>query len=401
MLGTSFILAVRAIRRHLMRSFLTTLGIIIGVAAVVTMVTLGNGATAQVQSQISSLGSNLLNVNMGAGNGRGGGATPHPFSQDDVDAVRNQVGGVIDVVPQVQSSVTAIYAAQNWSTTANGTTNAYFRANSIKLASGRTFSPAEEQAGKSVCVIGDTVRDSLFKDTDAVGKSLRLNAISCDIIGVMTKRGTSGFGGGSDDSVVMPIKAVMRRLTGNRDIRSFQVAVDQRYDSTTVSASITKLMRERRHLNEGADDDFNIFDAKQLSDTLSGATKTLTGLLAAVAGVSLVVGGIGIMNIMLVSVTERTREIGIRLAIGAVQGEVLMQFLVEAVTLSALGGLMGLILAFALTVGISAGLHIPLTFDVKINLLAFSFAALIGVVFGYVPAKRAAALNPIEALRHE
>ncbi|MBO9576438.1 MAG: ABC transporter permease [Sphingobium sp.] len=401
MLLTSFLLALRAIRRHLMRSFLTTLGIIIGVAAVVTMVTLGNGATASVQSQISSLGSNLLNVNMGGGFGRGGGAPPKPFDEEDVQAVRDQVGGVLRVAPQAQSSVTAVYEAQNWSTTVNGTTDDYFAASNIKTAAGRTFTAAEEQAGKSVCVLGDTVKENLFKDVDPLGKTLRLKDISCNVIGVMAKRGQAGFGGGQDDSVVMPIKAVMRRLTGNRDIRSFQVSVDPAYDTTAVSKSITTLLRERRHTPKEADDDFNIFDAKQISDTLGTATRTLTGLLAAVAAVSLVVGGIGIMNIMLVSVTERTREIGIRLAIGAVQREVLMQFLVEAVTLSALGGVIGLIFAFGLTALISGLMGMPLTFDIQINLLAFAFAAVIGVIFGYVPAKRAAALNPIEALRHE
>ncbi len=401
MLVTSFLLALRAIRRHLMRSFLTTLGIIIGVAAVVTMVTLGNGATQSVQSQISSLGSNLLNVNMGGGFGRGGGAPPRPFDDEDVQAVRDQVGGVLRVAPQAQSSVTAVYEAQNWSTTVNGTTNDYFAASNIDVVSGRMFTSAEEQAGKSVCVLGDTVKENLFRDVDPLGKTLRLKDISCSVIGVMAKRGQAGFGGGQDDSVVMPIKAVMRRLTGNREIRSFQVAVDQAYDTTAVSASITQLLRERRRTPPGQDDSFNIFDAKQISDTLSGATRTMTALLASVAAVSLVVGGIGIMNIMLVSVTERTREIGIRLAIGAVQREVLMQFLVEAVTLSALGGLVGLILAFGLTVVISGAMSIPLTFDLQINLLAFGFAALIGVIFGYVPARRAAGLNPIEALRHE
>ncbi|HZV57944.1 MAG TPA: ABC transporter permease [Sphingobium sp.] len=401
MLVTSFLLALRAIRRHLMRSFLTTLGIIIGVAAVVTMVTLGNGATQSVQSQISSLGSNLLNVSMGGGFGRGGGAPPKPFDEEDVQAVRDQVGGVLRVAPQAQSSVTAVYEAQNWSTTVNGTTNDYFAASNIDIVSGRMFTAAEEQAGKSVCVLGDTVKENLFRDVDPLGKTLRLKDISCSVVGVMAKRGQAGFGGGQDDSVVMPIKAVMRRLTGNRDIRSFQVAVDQAYDTTAVSASITKLLRERRRTPPGQEDSFNIFDAKQISDTLSGATRTMTALLASVAAVSLVVGGIGIMNIMLVSVTERTREIGIRLAIGAVQREVLMQFLVEAVTLSALGGLVGLILAFGLTVVISGVMNIPLTFDLQINLLAFGFAALIGVIFGYVPARRAAGLNPIEALRHE
>jgi putative ABC transport system permease protein len=401
MLGTSFLLAVRAIRRHLLRSFLTTLGIIIGVAAVVTMVTLGNGATASVQSQISSLGSNMLNVNMSGGFGRGGGAPPKPFDDEDVAAVRDQIGGVLEVAPRAQASVTAVYEAQNWQTTVNGTTNGFFRASNITLTEGREFSPAEELAGKSVCVIGDTVKENLFRTTDPIGKSLRLKDISCSVIGVMEKRGQAGFGGGQDDSVVMPIKAVMRRLTGNRNINNFQVSVDPRYDTSAVSEQIKKLMRERRNIGPGMDDNFDIFDAKQISDTLSNATRTMTSLLASVAAVSLIVGGIGIMNIMLVSVTERTREIGIRLAIGAVQREVLMQFLVEAVTLSCLGGVIGLLLAFGLTAIISGAMNIPLTFDIKINLLAFSFAAVIGVVFGYFPARRAASLNPIEALRHE
>jgi len=401
MLTTSFLLAIRAIRRHIMRSFLTTLGIIIGVAAVVTMVTLGNGATASVQSQISSLGSNMLTVRPGQGFGRGGGAPPRSFEMDDVDAVRSQIGGVLQVAPQATPSVTAVFAAQNWSTTVTGTSNDYFAASNFKLTSGRTFTPAEETAGKSVCVIGATAKDNLFRDVDPLGRSLRLNDISCSIIGLLEKRGQAGFGQDQDDQVVMPIKAVMRRLTGTQDVRAFQVAVDPRYDTSTVSKSITALLRERRRLTGKAENDFMIFDAKQISDTLSSATQTMTALLASVAAVSLVVGGIGIMNIMLVSVTERTREIGIRLAIGAVQREVLMQFLVEAVTLSCLGGIIGLLLAGVLTVVISSAMHLPLTFDIQINLLAFGFAAAIGVIFGYFPARRAASLNPIDALRHE
>lgn len=401
MLGTSFMLALRAIRRHLLRSFLTTLGIIIGVAAVVTMVTLGNGATLQVQDQISALGSNMLTVRPGQGFGRGGAVSPKPFDMDDVEAVRTQIGGILHVAPQSSASVTAVYEAQNWSTTVTGTTNDYFAASNFKLTAGRTFTPAEEIAGKSVCVIGDTIRENLFKTVDPIGKTLRLKDISCEVIGELAKRGQAGFGQDQDDQAVMPIKAVMRRLTGNQDVRAFQVAVDPRYDTTAVSNAIKKLLRERRHIAPGTDDDFNIFDAKQISDTLSSATQTMTALLAAVAAVSLIVGGIGIMNIMLVSVTERTREIGIRLAIGAVQREVLMQFLVEAVTLSCLGGIIGLFLAFGLTMAISSVMHIPLTFDIKINLLAFGFAAAIGVIFGFFPARRAAALNPIDALRHE
>jgi putative ABC transport system permease protein len=402
MLGTTFLLALREIRRHLLRSFLTTLGIIIGVASVVTMVTLGNAATASVQSQISTLGTNLLTVRSGQGFGRGGGGPPpRQFELEDVDAVRSQIGGVTAVAPQNGASVTAIYEAQNWSTTVTGTTNDYFSASSLKLENGRFFSQPELVAGKSVCVIGGTVKTNLFKDEVPIGKQMRLKDVSCEVIGLLATRGQAGFGPDQDDQVVMPIKAVMRRLSGNRDIRAFQVAVDPAYNTKAVSTSLTALLRERRKLQDGDDDDFNIFDSKQLSDTLAGTTKTLTALLGTVAAVSLIVGGIGIMNIMLVSVTERTREIGIRLAIGAVQREVLMQFLVEAIALSCLGGIIGLILALVLTVSLSFALDLSFTFDVQINLLAFFFSAAIGVIFGYFPARRAASLNPIDALRHE
>jgi putative ABC transport system permease protein len=402
MLGTVFLLAIRSIRRHILRSFLTILGIVIGVGAVVTMVTLGKATTAAVQQQISALGTNILQVRPGQGFGRGGGGPqPPPFEPDDVTAIRQQLTGIVAVAPQAQTSATAIYEGANWSTTVNGTTDAYFKVQPWPMASGRTFMPAEEAAGKSVCILGNTVSKNLFNGGSAVGERIRVGAISCDVIGTLSTRGQGGFGGDQDDVVIMPIKTVQRRFTGSTDIRMILIGVDDAYSTTQVQAALTDLLRERRKITGGKTDDFNIFDTKQISDTLTGTTQLLTRIVAAVAAISLVVGGIGIMNIMLVSVTERTREIGIRLAIGAVANEVLMQFLVESIVLSCLGGIVGLILAQLVIVAVTPLLQVPWTFDLQINIVSFLISAVIGIVFGYFPARRAASLNPIDALRHE
>ena len=402
MLGTTLILAFREIQRHLLRSFLTTLGIVIGVAAVITMVTLGNGATAAVKKQISSLGSNILSVRPGQRMGPGSdGEAPPPFKNEDLDAIRDQIAGVRAVAGQAQATATAVRNAQNWSTTVNGTTNDFLEAQQWMLASGRRFTDAEEHAGKSVCIIGNTVRANLFQGVDPIGQRFRVKDMSCTVIGLLATRGQGGFGNDQDDTIIMPLKMVQRRFTGNRDLRSIMVAVDDDYDTTVVQSALTSLLRERRHLTDDQPDNFSIFDTRQISEAISGSTKIMTGLLGAVAAVSLVVGGIGIMNIMLVSVTERTREIGIRLAIGALANEVLLQFLVEAVVLSSLGGIIGVALALIATISLAPVMGVPFLFDPFINLVSFAFSALIGVVFGYFPARRAAALNPIDALRHE
>ena len=243
MLGTTLILALRSIRRHLLRSFLTILGIVIGVGAVVTMVTLGKATTAAVQTQIAALGTNILQVRPGQGFGRGGGGPPPPPLTDDyLEPIRRQINGVTAVAPQVQRSVTAIYSGANWSTTVNGTTDSYFKVQPWPLTAGRTFEPAEEQAGKAVCIIGNTVVKNLFARTDPVGKRLRVNDISCTVIGTLSTKGQAGFGGDQDDTVLMPLKTVQRRLTGDNKIAAILVGVDQAYDTQQVQASLTRRM---------------------------------------------------------------------------------------------------------------------------------------------------------------
>ena len=402
MLLNALLLALRAIRRNLMRSFLTVLGIVIGVAAVITMVTLGNGATRMVSDQISSLGSNLLILrpgqHLGPGRDSAGAAA---FKLADVDALETQVPSLKAVAPVVGSKVTLVAGAQNWQSQVSGTSNAYFTAGNWKIDSGRSFEDDEEAAGKAVCVIGATVKKQLFNNASPLGDEIRVKNFACQIIGTLAAKGQGAMGQDQDDVVLMPIRTAQRRLTGTTDVSTLMLSMRDGVNATTTMEQIRLLMRERRKLTENAEDDFNVMDTKQIAETLSGTIRTMTGLLGAVAAVSLLVGGIGIMNIMLVSVTERTREIGIRLAIGALEHEVLLQFLIEAVVLSALGGLVGIVLAFFACLGLSTLMSMPFLFNPSINLVALAFSAAIGVIFGYMPARRAARLDPIVALRFE
>ena len=400
MLWNTILLALRAIRRNLLRSFLTVLGIVVGVAAVITMVTLGNGATRSVTDQISAMGSNLLIVIPGQRFGPGGDNAPR-FKVADADAVRAQVSAARLVAPVVNSSATAVFQANNWSTMVTGSTSDYFTAGNWEFAAGRAFTDAEDRAGRAVCVIGETVRNKLFGAGDPVGEEIRVRQFACEVVGLLKSKGQSAMGSDQDDVIVMPLRTVQRRLTGNNDVGRMMIAADQGSSIDAVKAQVTELMRERRNVADNEDDDFRVMDTRQLAQTLTSTTKILTMLLAAVAAVSLLVGGIGIMNIMLVSVTERTREIGTRLAIGALEREVLMQFLVEAVVLAGLGGLAGIVLATVASVAMAKLMGVPYLFSPGINLLSFGFATAIGVMFGYFPARRAASLNPIEALRHE
>jgi putative ABC transport system permease protein len=402
MLWNSLLLAWRSIRRNLLRSFLTVLGIVIGVSAVITMVTLGQGATRAVQDQISSLGSNLLMVRPGQRLGPGMGAAGAPaFIEADAQAIASLLGGIRAVAPEVRSGVTVIYAARNWSTSVIGTTNAYFDTNNWRLGSGRRFEDYEERAGAAVCLIGATVRRELFGAAIPLGQQIRVKQFSCEVIGLLASKGQGAMGMDQDDVILLPLRTVQRRVTGSTRVNTLLVSMKEGSDAVRVKAGLTQLLRERRHLAEGDDDNFNVLDTRQIAETLSGTTQIMTTLLGAVAAVSLLVGGIGIMTIMLVSVTERTRELGGRLASGALEREVLLQFLIEAVVLAALGGLVGVVLATAASVALAQVMQVPFLFNPGINLLALAFSAAIGVIFGYFPARRAARLDPIEALRHE
>ncbi|OGB29103.1 MAG: multidrug ABC transporter substrate-binding protein [Burkholderiales bacterium RIFCSPLOWO2_12_FULL_61_40] len=401
MLLNTLLLALRSIRRNLLRSFLTMLGIVIGVSAVITMVTLGNGATMAVQNQISGLGTNLLQVRPGQRMMGGGGGGAPAFKGVDADAIATQIGGIAAVAPEARSSATVVANGRNWATSVIGSTNAWLRTGNWKLADGRVFSDDELRAGAAVCLVGATVRRELFATRPVVGEQLRVKQISCEIVGLLASKGQGSFGNDQDDVVLVPLKTLQRRITGNTRVNTLLVSMTEGSDATRVKSGITQLLRERRKLAEGDEDNFNVLDTKQLAEALSGTTKVMTMLLGAVAGVSLLVGGIGIMNIMLVSVTERTREIGLRLAIGALEREVLLQFLIEAVVLSSLGGLIGIVLATGASLVLAQVMEVPYLFNLWVNLLSFAFSAGIGVVFGYFPARRAARLDPIEALRHE
>jgi putative ABC transport system permease protein len=399
---TTLLLALREIKRNLMRSFLTVLGIVIGVAAVVTMVTLGNGATQAVSDQITSLGSNLLMLRPGQRMGPGAGSSgAPPFKAEDVEAIKSQVGSLNAVAPSVSRTAVLVVGTKNWLSSITGTNADYFAAGNWTLAEGRIFNATEERSGKAVCVVGATVVKELFEERSPLGDMLRIKQFSCEVIGVLAPKGQSGMGRDQDDTVVMPLRTVQRRLTGKQDVNTILISMADGASTEQVLDDLKALMRERRKLSDNEDDNFNLMDTKEIARALSGTIGTMTALLGAVAAVSLLVGGIGIMNIMLVSVTERTREIGIRLAIGALEKEVLLQVLTEAVTLSTFGGLIGILLALVACYGLSSMLALPFIFSPGINLLAFGFSAAIGVIFGYVPARRAAQLDPIEALRHE
>ncbi|MHA6641934.1 ABC transporter permease [Mesorhizobium sp. A623] len=395
-------LALLSIRRNVLRSFLTLLGIVIGVAAVIAMLTIGNGTTEKVKADIAKLGSNLLVVR----SGRAGGPSAtdnvaRQLNDKDVEALTKHLVGARAISPASQKQVRVIYGTENLTSGVTGTNSDYLVARDWQLASGRSFSDSEARSGAGVCLIGETVRQQFFGAADPEGETIRVNRTSCKIIGLLESKGFTGFGQDQDNVVLMPLAAYQRRIAGNRDIDSIYVAADDTTPTSVLLPRVEDILRDTRRIGPDQADNFSIRDMTQIADTMAAATTTMTGMLGAVAGVSLLVGGIGIMNIMLVSVTERTREIGIRLAIGAHEKHILIQFLVEATVLSLMGGIFGILLGLSLAGIASLTLAIPFAPSLATILIAVGFSALIGMVFGFFPALRGARLNPIDALRHE
>lgn len=401
MLWEAVRLAVQEIRRNVLRSLLTVLGVVIGVAAVIAMVTVGQGSSAQVTAQVESLGSNLLILRPGRPV-MGPGSRPDAprFTLGDVAAIR-ALPSVARAAPSISSAQTVVFGNSNTSTSITGTTADYLELGGWVLTTGRPFTATEERGGAAVCIIGQTVRQRLFDQIDPMGQLLRIRNLSCEVIGLLQAKGASSFGQDQDDLVMMPVRTVQRRLIGSSDVSGISIGLRDDVSTARGAQDIDALMRERRRIGPGDEADFSLTDLKQIAATLSGISTILAGMLSSVAAVSLLVGGIGIMNIMLVSVTERTREIGIRLSVGATSAQVLLQFLVEAVVLSVAGGVLGIMVGLGLAAAASAFMAIPFAPSAAVVALAFAFSAVVGVVFGYFPARRAAALDPIEALRHQ
>ena len=404
--------AAGAIAAHPMRSALTSLGVVIGVAAVVMMTSIGLGAQQRVTSAIGGLGSNLLIVMPGASRGPGGGFVSQGagsgMSLDDGDAraIGEQVEGVVASAPAVRGGAQLSAEGANWSTRVEGVTPDYLTARDLAIASGRMFDDTEARQGRKVVVIGQTVATELFgEDADPIGKRIRVGAVPFEVIGVLASKGQSGFGQDQDDIVLGPLQAVRSRVVGRRvkgdQVQTIYVKAATADDLDRVQEDLSNLLRERHRIRNGQDDDFSVQNMASIMEAMQASVKTFTGLLAAVAAVSLVVGGVGIMNIMLVAVTERTREIGLRMAVGARRNDVLFQFALEAITLSVIGGAIGLL------IGLGGGVLMAKLGDWPVAIAAWSipvslgFSLLVGLVFGAYPSWRAARLDPIEALRRE
>jgi putative ABC transport system permease protein len=398
------IAAIKSILKSRMRSLLTALGIIIGVAAVIVMVSIGEGAQRQVETQIASLGSNLIIIYPGASNSGGinrGAGTSNRFTMEDISKITNEATYVKAISPVVRSGGQVVGGIGNWNTSILGVSSDYLTIRSWILGSGEFFTDKDIVARSKVCVLGSEVKKNLFPDDDPIGTLIRIRNVPFKVIGVLQEKGQTAMGVSNDDLILAPSSTVLDRLSGGRNINFIQASATSLALMPQAQTELTRIMRESHNIHTGEDNDFTIMNQADLADAATATTKVLTLLLGSVAGVSLIVGGIGIMNIMLVSVTERTREIGIRLSIGAKAADILVQFLTESIILSFAGGLIGILLAFGVSYVLNNFTSQPAVIQPAIIFISFAFSGAVGVFFGFYPARKAANLNPIDALRYE
>ena len=405
----AFLDALRSLKSNTMRSVLTTLGIIIGVGAVIIMVSIGNGAKDQINAMIDKLGANIMMVMPGRSFGRGvsGGAGSLPtLTEDDAWAIQNEISTVKLAAPYVRGNAQLISGNLNWSTTVQGVTNDFFGAREWDLTKGRLFDPEEIKGSSKVVILGETVAENLFPNQDPLGQNLRINRVPFTVIGLLEPKGQAGPGGDQDDTVIIPLTTAKRRVLGGRELAgnlvgAIYVKAKSAEVVTETEERVTALLRQRHRIAPNKDDDFRVRNMAEFMNARADSSKAMSLLLMAVASISLIVGGIGIMNIMLVSVTERTREIGLRMAVGATGGNIMSQFLIESIVLSLIGGILGVILGVGGSFTMSTYSQWRAIIDPQSILLAFSFSAAVGIFFGFYPAHKASLLDPIEALRHE
>lgn len=401
---TTIRIAFRALRRNKMRSVLTALGIIIGVGAVITMSGIGNGAKAQVESQIASLGQNVILIfsgSMTSGGARSGWGGAGTLKVEDAEAIRREVASVVGVSPEVRSSAQVAAGNQNWFTQILGESEDYFTLRQWPFLEGTPFGQQDVRGATKVAVLGKTVAVQLFGDESPLGQVIRIKDVPFTVVGILAPKGLSLMGNDQDDVIILPYTSAMKRITGGTMLRTINVQVNSAGELKSAQQEIVALMRQRHNIRAGRDDDFTVHNQEEIAEMANATSRVLTTLLGAIASASLLVGGIGIMNIMLVSVTERTREIGIRMAVGAHGRDILFQFLIEAVTLSSLGGIIGILLGFGSSNLLSALYGWPTFISLSSILISFAFSASVGIFFGFYPARKAASLDPIQALRYE
>ena len=403
--GNLIKVAINALKRNKMRSFLTMLGIIIGVASVITMLAIGQGSKKSIQDQIASMGSNMLFVmpgNMRMGGVQQGSSSSQRLTAKDVNAIIAECDAVVAVSPEVRSSGQVVYGNANWPTTIYGGNEQYLEIRSWEVVSGRNITDSEAEGSAKVCLVGRTVADELFGEgIDPTGETIRFKNIPFKIIGILAEKGQNSFGQDQDDVMIAPYTTVQKRILAQTHIQSIQMSARSADESAVAEAQVEEVLRRTHRLRENEDNDFEIRSQEELATTMTSVTEILTILLGAIAGISLLVGGIGIMNIMYVSVTERTREIGLRMSIGGRSVDILLQFLIESILLSVFGGLIGIVIGFAASAVVEAFTSWPISVMWSSVILAFVVCTVIGVFFGWYPARRASELDPIDALRFE